>query len=359
MPSCRASVIPRWTCLWTFFVCLCAHFVRLGEAAVPGPSACPSVESFLDPIQWRLSADPDFVVGVCNPSGIANKHHVFEQFPVGWFHVAETQATRSQQCGFQSFLKGVSVRQQRRLRSSLGAPAPHRPGSNRCGAWTGVLTFGDCAIRSVPGLWPNGEFESGRVLLSQASVGSLTVDAATVYLPPKGPTYPEAISMGETLLTSVSQHLVFGKQGPRMILGDFNHEPGSMAAMKLWQSCGFVELQDLMLAWHGLAPAPTCKGATRSDQLWVSPELIPMIVNSATWSVFPDHCVLLAGLRCPRTSVYELQWPLPGRLPWDRLDEAAWTSSDLCPSYVACLGPLTAEGTVLLPDEVPSQTAGL
>lgn len=301
-----------------------SHFIRIGEAAVPGPPCHEHPDSYMDPIPWSLQGPPEFCLGTCNPSGISNKHHVFEHFPIGWWHVTETQATKSQQCGFQSFLRSVSYRSGRRLRSCLGAPAPLRMGSSACGTWTGVLSFGDCPIRSVPGIWPLGEFESGRVVLSQAFVGGLEIGAATVYCPPKGPSYPQARDLCERMLESVTEQLVCGRQGPRMVLGDFNNHPGSLDIMKAWQALGFVELQTFMQATHGIIPKPTCKGASFSDQIWCSPELLPFITNSTVWSILPDHAVLAAGISVPQARIFDFQWPLPGHLPWDHIDKQVW-----------------------------------
>lgn len=47
--------------LWTFFVLFLNHFVRIGEAAVPGPTVGPSMDS----PDWRLPSEPDFCIGVC------------------------------------------------------------------------------------------------------------------------------------------------------------------------------------------------------------------------------------------------------------------------------------------------------
>eukprot|EP00438_Fugacium_kawagutii_P032762 Skav206031 [mRNA] locus=scaffold1314:405963:416245:+ [translate_table: standard] len=319
--------------LWTFLALTLSHFVRIGEAAVPGPPS-DRFDSFVDPVPWDLEGSPDFCLGTCNPSGISNKHHAFELFPVGWWHVAETQATQSQQCGFQSFLRSVSYGSGRRLRSCLGAPAPLRVGSCTSGTWTGVLSFGDCPIRSVPGIWPHGEFASGRVVLSQAYVAGLQIGAATIYCPPKGPTYPHARELSERMLEAVTEQLVCGRQGPRIIAGDFNNAPGSLDVMKVWASYGFMELQSFMCSVFGVTPKPTCKGSTQPDQLWISPELLPFIVNSAVWSVFPDHSVVIAGLSLPGFRTYELQWPLPGRIPWDHVDLDSWHASPAGPSLV-------------------------
>ena len=47
-------------------------------------------------------------------------------------------------------------------------------------------------------------------------------------------------------------------------------------------------------------------------------------LNGSVWNIFPDHGVLIAGLKIPTLRFTELQWRLPGRIPWASLDTEAW-----------------------------------
>lgn len=280
----------------------------------------------MTPPVWASSAQFDFCLGVGNPGGISNKHHLVEQFPLGWWHLVETQASKRQQCSFQKHVKAMASRQDRALRCCCGAPAPYRSRSEAAGAWTGVLNFGDCPIRQVPCVLPEGVYSSGRIDFSVAYIGSLEITAATIYCPPKGPTFPQAKTLSEVLLVPVTEQLVYGRSGPRVIVGDFNCAAGSLDAMKHWISQGWVELQSYFHQFHGIDPQMTCKEATAPDQLWISPELLPFVVNCSVWKIFPDHAMLIAGLQVPSLNRYTLQWSLPGRIPWGSVDFSAWTS---------------------------------
>ncbi len=255
-----------------------------------------------------------------------NKLHLLDHFPIGWWHLAETQASQYQQCCLRSKLASISRLQERRIRTIMGAPAPLRSGSQFAGSWTGVLSFGACPLREIPCTWPNGEYSTGRVCLSMAFLFGIEITAATVYLPPRGPTHPEARQMTESLLQGISEELVFGRQGPRIIIGDFNCRAGELEAMKLWTSQGFVEVQDWFARVHGFVPRITCKASTAPDQIWISQELLPHLSNVGTWSIFPDHDMLLVGLSLSHSPVFELQWCLPGRIPWDQVDSERWCS---------------------------------
>eukprot|EP00438_Fugacium_kawagutii_P004481 Skav232404 [mRNA] locus=scaffold1077:741915:746805:+ [translate_table: standard] len=333
MPGCGLS-FPFWTSrLWTFLVLLFTFSFRVGEATVPGP-----VDGFdsSDHVAWDLPGVPDFILGTYNPSGLSNKFRLVDQLPLGWWHVAETQASKSQQCVFQGHLRSQSRHVGHCLHSTLGAPASLRPGSSHAGTWTGVLSYGPCLLKAVPLPWPSGVFESGRVLMTAANIFGLEIVAATVYLPPRGPTYPNAVELSEALLAPISSELVLGREGCRAILGDMNAQVGALQHMRLWQANGWVELQDLMQQLHGLSRRPTCKGATSPDQVWLSPELAALVINSALIDLFPDHHALLAGIKLPQVRLRELQWPLPGHVPWDDVDVGRWNDSpDLGPLFGA------------------------
>ncbi len=294
---------------WIFLVFF-VHFARIGEAAVPGPAQVDF--SDVSEPDWFHANQPSFCIGIGNPSGIGNKLHVLDSFPRGWWHLAETQASKFQQCCLESRLRSISRIQGRSIRSVLGAPAKLRAGSSHAGSWTGVLSFGDCPLRELPVVSSNGEYSSGRISFSTAFLQGLEIAAATVCLPPKGPSYPNARQLSELLLQRISEEVVFGRQGPRLILGDFNCVAGSLDAMKLWSTQGFVEVQSYFSSVYGYTPRMTCKGATAPDQIWVSAEVIP----------FLD--MLIIGLSLPDCPKYEKQWPLPGRIPWNYVDSNLW-----------------------------------
>ena len=204
---------------WFVIVYLFSHFIRIGEA-VPGPAE----DSFLSHPFW--TTPPDFCLGVGNPGGIANKHHMFEHFPLGWWRLTETQAF------------------DRLLRSCMGHPAPLRSNSATAGSCMhgGVKSFGDCPIRQVPCVWLTGLYTSGRIDLAVAHVCGLEIAAPTVYCPPRGKRHETC----RRLCFSVTEQLVYGRSGPRVVLGDFNCPAGSLVAMKHWISQGWVELQSFL-----------------------------------------------------------------------------------------------------------------
>ena len=312
--------------LW-FFLVFCLSFTcRVGEAAKPGPEVLGEPSSFLDPIPWDLSAPVDFCIGISNPAGLSNKLYTLDSLPKGWWHFAETQASAAQLGSIRSYVRSLSFRSNRHLRVTSGAAAPLRSGSEVAGAWTGVLSVCDLAMRPACIPWPLGAYETGRVMISVAHHCGIDITAATVYLPPVGPTHPRALQIAEELLEPITEQIVVGRDGPRLICGDFNQKPGRLKATQLWREYGWVEIQEFMLAVHQVPAKPTRKGSSSPDQIWVSPQLAACLVNSAVWQIYPDHATVVAGLKLPHMHPVELHWALPGSIPWGQVSKDQWVN---------------------------------
>lgn len=282
---------------------------------------CEPVET-LDPgeaIHWSLGCPGGGIVGTCNPSGVANKLHIFGSFTPGWFSVCETQATARIQKQFNAAVKKPASKHG--FYAVHSAPAPLRPGSIQAGSWTGTSQFNSSPLRQVNINWPSDEFSSGRVCIAAGKLQGLPITLASVYLPPDGPTYPRARALRELLLEPLSKELVVGRGGCRAIVGDFNCSPGSLVAQQLWTDCGWVEIQDEMSRRHGLPPFNTCKEASRVDQVWISPELARFLVDVGWADMFPDHKLLTARFRIPDGDDKQWFWQQPQGLPWHSVDK--------------------------------------
>lgn len=181
------------------FVLLWFCSFRVGEAKVPGPCGFGSNDCF--GFDCALADDDTadtLIVGTMNPSGIAGKANLMKQFPAGWWSVTETQAADAQ---LRSFGHLMRRRDDDACSFSVlsGAPAPCRPGSMASGTWTGVLQFSTTPMRPVVMEWPRNVWESGRVMMAVSRFSGIDVTRATLYLPPRGPTFPQARSLAESL----------------------------------------------------------------------------------------------------------------------------------------------------------------
>ena len=297
---------------------------RLGEANRPGPCGLGSEELVFDKISWNLQSEEDksFLIGVCNPSGIANKHDTFRSLPAGWWNCAETQAGVSQLANFRKSMKAQSD-QTSTFRLVAGAPAPLRSGSQSCGTWTGVLQLCSQPLRQVQLPVDSMLYDSGRIVSSMGVIQEMPISMSTVYLPPKGPTYPAAKALGEAILEPLTREIVLGRHGCRAIAGDFNCPAGSLDGMKQWLDQGWQEIQTLLYQHHGVEPMATCRNSTMPDQLWISPELQSYLVDTGILDVFPDHRVLIGKFQFPAHPEPQRHWQLPLRVPWEKVQPEA------------------------------------
>ena len=299
---------------------------RLGEARKPGPCGSGGAEELaFEQIQWAHEHSEGFSIGTFNPSGINNKFEVFKNFPAGWWGGAETQASRRQVSAFRASVRNSSTGGT--FRVVAGHDAPLRAGSLTSGAWTGVLHLASVPLREIRLPWPEHIFESGRVVASMALVDAVPIVHATVYLPPRGPTYPAAKQLGEAILAPITKEIVLGRKGCRVVTGDFNWPAGALQATKQWQEAGWKELQDIMSERYNLPRIMTCKGATAPDQIWISPELQNFLTTRGWADFFPDHLVLAARFRFPPGCTLERHWSMPQRLSWDAVDKTVLESA--------------------------------
>ena len=300
-------------------VSACAHFpfCRFGEATNPGPG-------------------PLIFVGTSNPSGLRNKEQLIADLGPGVWQFSETQLSAVTLPVSSRALKALTRAQHRDVRIFAGAPAPLRPGSHFAGSWTGVLTMSDFPCRPVQLQWLHDSFHTGRVLALHHFVNDTPILTANVYGYPSGKTFIDARARTERLLETLTHELVLGRKGIRIISGDFNHWHAQLDQVTIWKQQGWVEAQDLAEQRWQQPPAPTCKGSTHRDFIFLSPEAAALCEEVRVHEVFAEHATVIAGIRL--TGVPRLQsWPLPASIPWESVDVPAWTRAcDTLPIREAC-----------------------
>ena len=137
--------------------------------------------------------------------------------------------------------------------------------------------------------WPKELWQTSRVQVTRHYVGQHQVVVAGVYGFAKGPTWPAAAKLTNELLSFLTKNLVLGSSGLVAILGDMNHEPGELEAMRSWESLGWKEAQAIAESKWGQAPIMTCQGATQRDQIWLSPRLADLCTGVTVQDVFLGH----------------------------------------------------------------------
>ena len=75
----------------------------------------------------------------------------------------------------------------------------------------------------------------------------------------------------------------------RLLMGDFNQAPGSLQQQQIWMRYGWRSAQTVASELFGHEVVPTCKGATETDQAWLSPEAIHLLRGIRVTDDFMDH----------------------------------------------------------------------
>ena len=285
--------------------------LRIGEAAHPGPFE-----------------ESSFVLGTANLAGAMNRQDCFFDLPHGLWGFTETHLTDS---GFRTFHSALRARGKpmgRNLRAVAGAPAPPRVPNSDSGAFTGVATVSDFALRPIHVPWPGATYTSGRIQMTATFLPHCHLLGAVIYGAAQGPTFKDPLRITSDLLDIATQELVNNSRGLRYIVGDFNIAFGDLPHLAYWQSKGWKEIQLLQHSLTGREPQPTCKGATIRDYVWVSPELAALYQGLEQWDfVFPDHSILFARFACHNPLRTALKWHIPGSLPWDQIRKHDWHKS--------------------------------
>lgn len=247
---------------------------RIGEAQVPGPAV-----------------DTTWSIGICNPSGLQGKYQILNSIDADVLAISESHLTKGSTRGFATSLKAMSSRYKKVL---TGAPLAARANSSEAGQYAGVAFAATVPSRTVAAPWPPDVYETSRIQFGSffTSVGWAT--GAVVYGYPAGKTHADAHHQTEQLLDFAFSHLQT-LHGPRFFSGDWNFEPSDLEVVARLQAAGWVEVQDLFQARTGAPVQPTCKGVTRKDHLWLSPELVLAFLDlTIDHETFADHSVLVA-----------------------------------------------------------------
>ena len=276
---------------------------RLGEAANPGP---PDGDS------------QHFVLGSFNPSGLRSKSHfVSSQLPDGdiWA-ISETHLDGRELSKFRRSLHSSASCFQYCV---AGYPVDPRADCNR--SWKGVAILAKHPTRALPNTWPSAIMRSSRVVTTTTLLDDTWISGGVVYGEPNGHLYPEWKQNNEILLNAVASDICHLQIGPRFVAGDFNVESDSLPAFAILRSAGFKDVQEVAAERWAISPQFTCKGKTRKDFLFISPELQNLLLQvDVLQDVWPDHAVLTAKFHRLSTTVPRQVWYTPANFPWPQFD---------------------------------------
>ncbi|CAJ1392429.1 unnamed protein product [Effrenium voratum] len=306
LPFSHASILLDGDTNWQLSVS--AKFPPIGEASNPGPP---------------------FAITVANPTGLRSKENVAFQLPRGIVCLAETHLAPPGMSACCGALRRAATADHRRLWILPGAPVPLRARSLTTGVWAGVLQFSDIPAHRLQLHLPAAEYTLGRTQTSVFNLGSTQILGTVVYGWSPGPTWPQAKTATRNLLQQLSVEIIYGRTGPRFVAGDFNGE--DFPEFEEWISLGWTEVQSLHAQLHHEGPFPTCKGSTRPDQIFISPELRQYFIKADVLDVFSDHSAVTGWFDIPMDLPPQHFWPMPAKIPWPSVDVPAWQQSPHAP----------------------------
>ena len=285
---------------------------------------CPFSPIFV-PWGEALNPGPSLAINLTNPTGVRGKEQHLFDLPRGITCVAETHLAASGIASACGTLRSLAKQGHRCLRLLPGAPVPLRARSLTTGVWSGVMQFSDLPCHRLQMHWPNDEYSLGRVQTFR--IGDVLIQGTVLYGWSPGPTWPRAHQATRDLLQHLSQEVVHGASGFRFISGDFNGDELKFPELDDWQRAGWQEVQDLQYRLTGDGPYPTCKGSTRPDRLYVSPELAARFVRCDVADLFADHSVVTGHFDLPEGASTYSWWPMPSKIPWSSVDMRPWQNS--------------------------------
>ena len=261
-----------------------------------------------------------FELGVCNPNGIFDKGHFLADSEADIWAMSETHLSVQSLKMFRNMLRSQAPQFPWFVH---GKPVLPRHQVSDVGLYAGVGVLSRWPTHPLPHDWDPLLFQTGRLCVVTSFVRSIWISGCVVYGTPCGPTHPQAKRTTESLLMAGFER-VLQMSGPRYICGDFNHDHSKLEAVAVIRRAGFVDLQDLQLARHGSHPVATCRGKTRRDFCFISPEFIPLFkscrVVDCDWS---DHSTVIGSFEVVDADLWRFPWPLPNPIPWKDLKKTS------------------------------------
>ena len=272
---------------------------RVGEARVPGPD----LES-----NWSL--------GICNPSGLFGKQAILTQIPADVIAISESHLSKTGERQLSASLRSLRSPFKHLL---TGAPMAPRCSNSEAGQYAGVAFAATvpCRVPAVP--WPPDLYETGRVQFGSFFACASWVSGAVVYGFPEGKVHPNAKARTSAILDFAFDQLQL-RPGPRFLCGDWNYTVDCLDLVPRLRDAGWIEVQDLHAARTGMPPVMTCKGVSRKDFLYLSPELALSFMDLAVCqNTFADHAVLVAKFAGGTKHLERFLWPCPRPVQWGKV----------------------------------------
>eukprot|EP00438_Fugacium_kawagutii_P014883 Skav218191 [mRNA] locus=scaffold4385:54376:81512:+ [translate_table: standard] len=176
-------------------------------------------------------------------------------------------------------------------------------------------------IRPLVGQFPEEHWQSARILTVAAFCDTDWVKIGIMYGFAHKPKSAATREASDQLLQLLVDRLAFNQYGYRVIMGDFNQSSTSLQQFEVLRQQGWAEIQEYGKAKWGREIQPTCRNSTTVDQLWLSPELLPLLEDiTVDPTVFADHATVhgtFASFGRPQPFYV---WPRPHKLDWETIN---------------------------------------
>lgn len=342
---CRSTSVRCSSGLWPYvaaIVLLC----RIGEAANPGPRP-----------------ESSFAIGAFNPSGLPGKApYLVSQLAHGdLWAVSETHLSA---IAMNQFRAGMHFAKSPFKYVVGGHPVPAQNDRVFHASWRGVAMISKCPTREVPTHLSDDVRTSSRAMITTTLIQDTWVTGGVVYGEPESCNYPHQKVNNEKLLQEVANHVCCLTKGPRYIASDWNVAQYDLPVFAQMEAAGFLDIQDVANRLWGTQVQNTCKGVTRKDYLYISPELQQLLHSvEVLQDVFSDHAVLLGVFHPMKMMVPKQIWfspiPYPWPLSWD-VDPNFWnTAIGTCEQrYAALWQHIETAAASSVPFPVPKNARG-
>jgi len=137
------------------------------------------------------------------------------------------------------------------------------------------------------------------MLLTRHWIHDLPVTVGGFYGYAQSPTWPAARQLSDQLLETFTKEFVLGMSGVRLLVGDFNFEPGELVQQQIWERHGWCNAQTLAVRTLQHEWTPTCKQVNERDQIWLSPEAAQLMRGLYLQEHFADHMTVTVQLLMP------------------------------------------------------------
>ena len=272
----------------------------IGEASNPGPCG---------------QFDGCFTLGAFNPSGLRNKAQFFQTHLDGGdvWAVSETHFFGKDVSRFKAGLHAAGSKH----RYCVTDVTSLRRRLTTETTWKGVAILSKHPTRQIPSNLPQPVLDSGRALMVATLLGDVWISGAVLYGEPNSHTHPCFAQNNEYLLHHLATNLCGLCTGPRFLAGDLNVHQDSLPAFEILRQHGFRDIQEVALFRWGAPVQNTCKGKTRKDFLFLSPELQDLLIEvHLAQDVWPDHAVLSGRFQQVAFLPSLRVWPSPHSMTW-------------------------------------------